>query len=121
MIIKAILVLVILIVMAWFLSNRTSHQVRASQKIGFLILVSLGIIAVISPNASNYVAHKLGVGRGADLLLYLLTLAFLFMTLNLYLKDKEEQKKIVTLTRRIAILETVLSENNKKSANQNKR
>jgi hypothetical protein len=103
--IKAVLVAIILFVMGWFLSNRTTHQVRAWQKLGIILITVLGVVAVISPETSNDAAHRLGVGRGADLLLYLLTLAFIFMVLNLYLKDKEEQRRVVQLARKVAILE----------------
>jgi hypothetical protein len=105
MIIKAILVLTILIVIGWFLSNRTTQQVRAWQKLGVILLTIIGIVVIVSPETSNDVAHSVGVGRGADLLLYLLTLAFIFMILNLYLKDKEEQRRITQLARKVAILE----------------
>src|SRR5581483_8874226 len=108
MIIKAVLILAILLLIVWFLSNRTTHQVKAWQKIGLLLLTVIGIIAVISPDTSNRIAHKVGVGRGADLLLYLLTVSFIFMTLSLYLKNKEEQRRVVILARKIALLEARL-------------
>jgi len=112
MIIKVILIAAILVVFFWFLSNRSSLQVHAWQKIGVLLLSVIGIIVVISPEISNRMAHHLGVSRGADLLLYLLTLAFLFMTLNLYLKDKEERRRTVILARKVALLEAQLSKKN---------
>jgi len=110
MIIKTVLVIAILLLIVWFLSNRTTHQVKAWQKIGVILLTIVGIVVVISPDTSNRIAHKVGVGRGADLLLYLLTLAFIFMILNLYLKNKEEQRRIVTLARKVALLEARLNE-----------
>jgi small membrane protein len=105
MIIKIFLIVAILIIMVWFLGNRTTHQVRAWQKLGILLITLLGIFVVIFPETSNTVAHKFGVGRGADLLLYLLTIAFLLTVLNLYLKGKEEERRIVYLARKVAILE----------------
>lgn len=50
-------------------------------------------------------AKYLGVGRGADLLLYFLTLSFLFMVISVYLTFIEQQEKIVKLARKIALLE----------------
>jgi hypothetical protein len=105
MIIKLLLIAAILVIMVWFLGNRTTHQVRAWQKLGILVITLLGIFVVIFPDSSNRVAHKLGVGRGADLLLYLLTIAFLLTVLNLYLKGKEEERRTVVLARKVAILE----------------
>lgn len=108
MIIKGILILAILLAVGWFLSNRTSHQARAWQKIGIILLTAIGVVVVIFPNTSNTIAHKVGVGRGADLLLYLLTLSFIFTVLNSYLKAKEEQKRLVTLARKVALIEAEL-------------
>jgi small membrane protein len=113
MIIKILLISAILVLIVWFLSNRTTHQVRAWQKIGVILLTLIGAGVVISPDSSNRIAHKLGVGRGADLLLYLLTVSFIFMTLSLYLKNKEEERRIVVLARKIALLESRLSDRNK--------
>ena len=99
--------------MVWFLSNRTSHQARAWQKVGVILLTIVGIIVVLLPDTSNKAAHKLGVGRGADLLLYLMSLAFIFLVLSIYLKNKEDQKRIVVLTRKIALLEAQKQNSNK--------
>ena len=116
MIIKVLLVVMILFIMGWFLGNRTSHQVRAWQKLGVLLITIIGVVVVIFPDTSNTAAHKLGVGRGADLLLYLLTVAFILTVLNMYLKGKEEERKIVILARKIALLESELGQaKNKKS------
>jgi hypothetical protein len=118
--IKTILVVVILLIMVWFLSNRTTHQVRAWQKLGLLLITVLGVFVVIFPDTSNTIAHKVGVGRGADLLLYLLTIAFIMTGLNLYLKGKEEERRIVILARKIALMEAEIQKN-KTSAGKNQR
>jgi hypothetical protein len=94
----------------WFLSRPGSYQVRAWIKIFMALFVLLAIVVVILPNSSNYIAHWFGIKRGADLLLYLLTLAFIFVVLNNYIKDKENQRKLIVVTRRLAILETKLSQ-----------
>lgn len=104
-VIQILLILGVIAVFGWFLMDPKSHQVRAWTKIlGFLFTV-MAIIVIADPNTANSIAHKVGVGRGADLLLYLLTLAFLFLVLNLYIRDKEQQKRLVELARKIALLE----------------
>jgi small membrane protein len=118
MIIKLILVVGIIFIMGWFLSNRTSHQVRAWQRISLILFMALGIFVVIFPDSSNTLAHKVGVGRGADLLLYLLTVAFLLSILNAYLKSKEEERRVVKLARKVALIEAELKQS-KNSTRQN--
>src|SRR5476651_2546737 len=105
MIIKIIIIAAALAALSWFLVNRNTHRSRASQKIGIILLTALGVVVVWSPNLANDIAHKLGVGRGADLLLYLLTLAFVFSLLSIYIKSKDEERRIVALARKVALLE----------------
>lgn len=96
------------------LANPSSYQLRAWIKILAILFVLLAIIAVISPNVTNNIARFVGVGRGADLLLYLLTLAFIFNMLSTYIQEKRLQKRIVLLARKIAILEAVRRKPQKK-------
>ena len=105
MLIQIILLIGFLAVLYVFLINHASHQSRAWTKIFALLFVVLAVIVVVFPESSNTVAHWVGVQRGADLLLYLMTLAFIFVVLKLYIKSKEEHRKIVLLTRKIALIE----------------
>jgi hypothetical protein len=106
MIIQIVLVLGFLGVMYWLLSNRESSKGRAWQKLGLISLLFTGILSVLFPNTLNDVAHFLGVGRGADLVLYLLVFAFIAYASIQYIKQKEHDRRIATLVRRIAIIET---------------
>lgn len=105
--IQLILIVSILGVLIRFLSARNSFQTQAWKKVLLLFFGLTAIGLVLSPNILDGMAHLLGVGRGADLLLYGLTIAFIFEQLNNYIKEKEEQRKLVVLTRKIAIAETL--------------
>jgi small membrane protein len=105
MIIQAVLVLGFLLITYWFLSNRTSSKVRAWQKIGLLSLFILATLAVIFPNLLNDIANAVGVGRGADLVLYIFVFAFMAYVTIQYIKQKEHDRVTATLVRRIAIIE----------------
>ena len=87
------------------LVNPASYQVRAWIKILVTLFVLLAVVTVIFPDMTNTIAHWVGVGRGADLLLYLLTMAFIFSIFHAYLQEKRAQKRIVLLARRLAIIE----------------
>ncbi len=104
-IIQLLLIAAILYVLARFLSYRNTSETRAWKKI-LLILFTVGIlITVINPELANWGANLVGIGRGADLLLYVLTMAFIFQELSTYIKSKDEQKSLVKLARKIAIIE----------------
>ncbi len=106
-VIQLLLIVAILFVIIRFLSSRNTSQTQAWKKILLLFFAISAIVLVLAPNILNGIAHVLGVGRGADLLLYALTVAFVFVQLNNYIKTKEEQKRIVILARKIAITEAL--------------
>lgn len=103
--IKVVIIASLLAALVMFFVNRHSHGSRATQKIAVVLLVAFGVTVAWSPNISNEIAHAFGVGRGADLLLYVLTLAFVFSLLVYYLRGREEARRIAVLARRVAILE----------------
>ncbi len=96
-----------------FLSNPGSHQVNAWIKILTMLFTVLAIIAVAFPDISNDIAHAVGVSTGANLLLYILTLAFIFVVVNLYIKGKDDNKRLVAVVRHLAILEAQLRQKEK--------
>jgi hypothetical protein len=95
-----------LVFLFWrFLANPSSHQVHAWIKIFTFLFTLLAIIAVIFPDTSNRLAHAVGVKTGANLLLYTLTLAFIFAVINTYTRRKEDEKRLASVVRRLDILE----------------
>ncbi|HZS54835.1 MAG TPA: DUF2304 domain-containing protein [Bryobacteraceae bacterium] len=58
---------------------------------------------VIFPNATNVIAHHLGVVRGADLLLYLTVFAGIHAFLLLYAKLRKLEQKLTGQVRFLAI------------------
>lgn len=119
-VIQLILVLGFILFLWWFLANPASHQASAWTKILTLLLTALAIIVVIFPNISNRIAHALGVTAGANLLLYCLTLAFIFTLLNLYIKGKEQQRRLVKLVRKVSLLEAEQKKQLRPSAGKHK-
>jgi hypothetical protein len=70
-----------------------------------LVVIIGGIAAVIFPSALTEVAQTVGVGRGADLVLYVLCVTFMFVTIALYLRLGEMHDRMVELARKHALLE----------------
>ncbi len=115
MIIKIILISLVLLSAGWFLVNRSKAHARAGIRIIVIIFAILAITTIVLPDTANDVANALGVGRGADLILYLLATLFLFFILTYYVRIHEDQKKLVVLARKIAILEANNEYKKKKS------
>jgi len=108
--IQVLLIGGVVAVLGWFLMNPRSQQVHAWIKILAAAFTAFGVVMIISPNTSNRIAHAIGVGRGADLLLYSLAVAFVYLIFSLYTRGKDEQAKFEQLARTVALLEARLRE-----------
>lgn len=68
-------------------------------------LLAVGAAAVLAPESTlDDVAHAFGVGRGVDLITYLLEVAVLFVLLHYYTKFVDLQRQLTEVTREVAIL-----------------
>ncbi len=103
MIIKLLLIVALLAVAITFLRKRHATRFQAGKKLLFAVFVVLFVASVIQPDLTTRAAKLVGVGRGADLLLYVLVVAFLFASMNTYLKFKDLEVRLTQLTRQLAV------------------
>ena len=61
------------------------------------------LIFAIQPDWSTYVAHRVGISRGVDLLFYLTHLMLLFIAFVYFLKLKEMELRFTKLVRELAL------------------
>jgi len=82
------------------------RQRPLSPIVGFLtpLTCGLGIVLVIKPDWSSALANSLGVGRGADLVLYVWTAISVLVLANIHFRLRAYQTTITILTRELAIL-----------------
>ncbi|WP_268908116.1 DUF2304 domain-containing protein [Catenulispora pinistramenti] len=103
MIIQAILLVIAAVFLLLFIRNWYSVQTRALKRLAFLVFIALMVVAILRPNWVNSVAHKVGVGRGTDLVLYALAVAFVFVSVNTYFRLKTQESRFTELARVIAV------------------
>jgi hypothetical protein len=103
--IKIILIVAALLFMYFTLFRVNAKSSSAWKKLLLIALFVAMVVVVASPSIVDDVARRVGVGRGADLLLYLLTLAFIASSINSYLKSQADKEQLHKLARRIAIIE----------------
>jgi hypothetical protein len=68
------------------------------------LLLGLGGVFVIFPDLTTRIANFVGVGRGVDLINYLVEVGLLFVTIHYYAKFVHLQTQITTLTRTVTLL-----------------
>jgi small membrane protein len=67
-----------------------------------LLLWAFGGIATVWPHTVADLAHALGVGRGADLLLYMTTLSLAVVCFYMYVRFRRVERQLTLLVRRLA-------------------
>src|SRR5664279_4988116 len=97
MIIQVLLLLGLTIVAVITARSRSTALNLVLRRTVTVIAMLLGIAAVMLPNAVTKLANLVGVGRGADLVLYLLVLAFLFVSVGMYRRFRELEVNYVAL------------------------
>ena len=103
MLIKIILILAVLIV-AFFLVRSTANSKNvALRRLLLLLFVIVAVVTIIFPNITGIVARWLGVGRGTDLLLYMLVIAFLGYAVVNYRRLNILEGRLVELARELTI------------------
>ncbi|MBC3194400.1 DUF2304 domain-containing protein [Pseudonocardia sp. C8] len=108
-ILQIVLVAAALLALVYFVRSGQSVGIRASKRLAFGAFVVLNIYAVLRPDDVTVVARALGIGRGTDLIVYLLVVAFVFGMLNTYLRDREISQHLTNLARQIAVRDAELS------------
>jgi len=82
-----------------------SKEITGAWLIFWIVFWLVAEAVVLSPNLSDLLAHSLGIGRGADLVIYA-SLALIFFFLFRLLTQVERQKREITkLTRKISLIE----------------
>ncbi|TRW47534.1 DUF2304 domain-containing protein [Georgenia yuyongxinii] len=82
------------------------HQAIRRLLLGAFVL--LAVFAVLFPSVLTSVANALGVGRGTDLLLYLLVIAFLTYVSSSYRRLTGLNQKLTVLARELALTRAAL-------------
>jgi hypothetical protein len=103
--IKIVLVIGVLGIAILLVRHHGTNRGGAYAKIGLGVFLLFAAYAVIRPEDVTWVAGLLGVGRGADLVLYLLVIGFGFFAISTYLRFKELELRIARLARALAVSE----------------
>jgi hypothetical protein len=101
--IQALLIVSVLALLVYLLRSRGSARSKAWVKVGYVLFVIVSIYAILRPDDTTVVANWVGVDRGADLITYMLIVAFAFTTLSAYMRFKDIELKYARLARAVAL------------------
>lgn len=107
MLIQVILILSTVGVLLLLLRQRATARTRAWKKLIMVALALAAVTSILNPELTTKVANLVGVGRGADLILYLLVAVFLYVTVGFYLRFRDLERQLTVLARRLAVDEAI--------------
>jgi small membrane protein len=93
----------LLITVIVFIRGQHGVRMQASKRLAFFAFALLNVYAVLRPEDVTRVAKLVGVGRGTDLLLYALIVAFVFATLAMFMRLREDEQRVTQLARALAL------------------
>lgn len=78
-------------------------RTQAVRRLGLMLFAALAVWSILVPSVWNRIARLVGVGRGTDMVLYALVVAFLSFTLTTYLRFRDLETRYTKLARRLAL------------------
>jgi hypothetical protein len=108
-----ILLLILLFSIGGFVALQ--HVTRSYVKLILLSFLGLGSFFVLAPDAANGAANLIGVGRGADLVLYFFAVLSLVMFFLIFMKTTLINRDITSLVRYLAISQARWPDNGRMS------
>lgn len=102
LLIQLLLIAGVVLIALWMFFRRGARQL-AVRRLAVIAFAVFAVLTIAFPNALSEVAHVLGVGRGADLLLYLLTLFTLAFFVLQEGRARNAEKQWTALARRFAL------------------
>jgi hypothetical protein len=103
LLIQAVLIVAVLVVGAQLVRSTAGDRHQAVRRLLLGLLGVLAVASILVPGAVTVVARALGVGRGTDLLLYGLVVAFLGALVSAYRRQRSLESRLTELTRRLAL------------------
>ena len=100
--IQLLLIAVVVVVVARLFRYRGARS-QAIRRIGLVLFAGFAVVSILFPTVWNSLAHLVGVGRGTDMVLYALVVAFLSFTVTTYLRFREFESRYTRLARRLAL------------------
>jgi hypothetical protein len=100
--IQLVLIVVVVLTAVRLLRDRGART-QAVRRLGLVLFAAVAVWSILFPSVWNHFARLVGVGRGTDMVLYALVVAFLSFTLTTYVRFREFETRYTKLARRLAL------------------
>lgn len=103
LVIQVVLIVAVLVIGLRLVRSTAGERHQAVRRLLLGALLLLAVASILVPGATSTVASFVGVGRGTDLLLYGLVVAFCGYLVSSYRRTRSLEQRLTELTRRLAL------------------
>jgi hypothetical protein len=107
LIVQVLLLVAILAVLLILVRRGQTVRIRALKRLAFLTFLVATVYAILQPRDVTWLANRIGVGRGTDLLLYCLAMAFFAWAVNTYVRFRNLEARFAQLVRAVALQSSI--------------
>jgi small membrane protein len=108
--IQVILIAAVVVVTVMLTRSTANARHQAIRRLLLAGFVVAAVLAIIFPGVLSALARLVGVGRGSDLLLYALVIAFVSYIATSHRRSNQLTRKITLLTRELSLAEARIAE-----------
>ena len=113
-----ILALVAIAIAGYFLFRGGGARHQAIRRVLTLLFIVAAASSVFFPQTWTWVANRFGIGRGTDLLVYLLVLVFIGFVATTYRRFRQIEGEVTKLARELALLEAAKADSDANGADK---
>lgn len=88
---------------AWRLLISYGQKAQALRRLGLLVFAAFAVWSILDPTVWTRLAQAVGIGRGADLILYGLVVAFFGFVVTTFRRFRDMELRYTRLARRLAL------------------
>lgn len=103
MFIKVIITIFILFVLSRVFLKYKKREITVREFLVWLIFWLLVLVATFWPRWTDLAANVVGVGRGADLLIFVSIIVLFFAVFKIIVKLKKIEREVTTIVRKVAL------------------
>ena len=98
-----VLLIAVVVAIAVRLFRMRGARAQALRRLGLVVFAVFAVVSILVPDVWNRIAALVGVGRGTDMVLYGLVVAFLSYMVTVYSRFRSTEASLTRLARRIAL------------------
>jgi len=103
MLIKYLLVLLILLIVSRIVLRYREKSLSTREFIFWLLFWLVAGVVALQPDWTGIAAERLGIGRGADLVVYLSLVAIFYLLFRIQIQQKKTEREITKIVRKISL------------------